>query len=309
VPEKPFDINRIRAEIEAEAETRRRQDPELARLERDIERAWVDVAPPGAAGDDPGELLLDRADRLALIDVDAPIGERRGVREVKGAIRKATYWYLRYVTDQMNAFSGVLTRLLRRMNERLDHVEHVVGIYRDDRDLLDPPDAPSSATSATIAQEMGPGRTVVLSCGNGEVVAALDEVGGTAYGVDRDAVALLPGVERGLDLRTGDPQAHLVELETGSIDGLVLAGFVETLPVSMLVDLIDTALDRLAAGGRVVVAVADPGNRSPIESELRHGRGISPETWAYLLERRGAVISLVDSPGPRVTRLVIATMP
>ncbi len=309
MPEKSFDINRIRAEIEADAETRRRQDPELARLERDIERAWIDVAPPGAAGDDPGELLLDRADRLALIDVDAPIGERRGVREVKGAIRKATYWYLRYVTDQMNAFSGVLTRLLRRMNERLDHVEHVVGIYRDDRELLDPPDAPSPATSAAIAREVGSGRTVVLSCGDGEVVAALDEAGGSAYGVDRDAVALLPGVERGLDLRTGDPRTHLVELETGSVDGLVLAGFVETLPVAMLVDLIDISLDRLAVGGRVVVAVADPGNRSPIEAELRQGRGISPETWAHLLERRGAAVSLVDSPGPRVTRLVIATTP
>lgn len=307
MPDKSFDINRIRAEIEADAETRRRQDPDLARLERDIERTWMDVAPPGAAGDDPGELLLDRADRLALIDVDAPVGERRGIREVKGAIRKTIYWYLRYVTDQMNAFSGVLTRLLRRMNERLDHVEHVVGIYRDDRDLLDPPVAPSAATSAAIAQEIGTGRTVVLSCGDGPVVAALDEAGGSAYGIDRDSVALLPGVERGLDLRTGDPQAHLVELETGSIDGLVLAGFVETLPVAMLVDLIDISLERLADGGRLVVAVVDPGDRSSIEAELRQGRGISPETWAHLLDRRGGTVRVVDAPGPRITRLVIAT--
>jgi len=40
-----------RAEIEADAERLRRQDPELARRERELERAWVDVAPPGAAGE------------------------------------------------------------------------------------------------------------------------------------------------------------------------------------------------------------------------------------------------------------------
>jgi len=66
-------IARIRAEIEADAERRRRQEPEIQRCEREIERAWIDVAPPGAAGEQ-GELLLDRADRLSMIDVDAPLG-------------------------------------------------------------------------------------------------------------------------------------------------------------------------------------------------------------------------------------------
>jgi len=309
VADKSFDIHRIRAEIEADAETRRRQDPELARLERDIERAWIDVAPPGAVGSDQGELLLDRADRLALIDVDAPVGERRGVREVKGAIRKATYWYLRYVTDQVNAFSSVLTRLLRRMNERLEDVEHLVGIDRDDRDLLDPPATPSAATAAVIAREAGGGQVVVLSCGDGEVVAALDGAGCAAYGIDRDAVVLLPGVQRGLDLRTGDPQSHLDDLEAGSIDAVVLAGFVETLPTAMLVALIEVALDRVASGGRLIVAVAEPSERSPVEAELRRGRGLSPQTWAHLLDRRGAAVRVVDAPGPRITRLVTASKP
>ncbi|NDH96510.1 MAG: hypothetical protein EBZ17_03480, partial [Actinobacteria bacterium] len=102
-------IAQVRAEIEADAERRRRQEPEIQRREREIERVWIDVAPPGAAGEQ-GELLLDRADRLSMIDVDAPLGAKPGVRQVKGTIRKAVYWYLRYVTDQVNALTNVLVR-------------------------------------------------------------------------------------------------------------------------------------------------------------------------------------------------------
>ena len=109
-------IARVRAD-EADAERRRRQEPEIQRRGREIERAWIDVAPPGAAGEQ-GELLLDRADRLSMIDVDA-LGVKPGARQVKGTIRKAVYWYLRYVTDQVNALTNVLVRLVRRMDERL----------------------------------------------------------------------------------------------------------------------------------------------------------------------------------------------
>ena len=194
-------INRVRAAIEAEAETLRRQDPELARRERELERAWVDVAPPGAAGEQR-ELLLDRADRLAMIDVDAPIGARPGVRQVKGAIRKGTYWYLRYVTDQINALTNVLVRLLRRLDDRLDDVEATLGLT-DTGALIDAPDDLSPATvNAVAAAVAAPGRALVLSCGGGALVAAL---GSTAVGIDEDALRILPGVKDGLDLRAGDP--------------------------------------------------------------------------------------------------------
>ncbi len=129
-PEDDHFASRIQAEVVAAAEQRRREDVTVARVEREIERVWADVAPPGAAGD-RDELLLDRVERLSLIDVDAPLGDRPGAKQLKGAIRKGTYWYLRYMSDQLNALHNVHARLLRRMEERLVEVESAVGI--DDR--------------------------------------------------------------------------------------------------------------------------------------------------------------------------------
>lgn len=290
VPDPAAYITRVRAEIEAEAETLRRQDPELARRERDIERAWVDVAPPGAAGQQR-ELLLDRAERLAMIDVDAPIGSRPGVRHVKGAIRKGTYWYLRYVTDQVNALSNVLVRLLRRLDDRLTEVETSMGLG-DTPTLIDAPDAPSSSVvDATAAGIDHVGRALVLSCGDGVLVSRLSAMPGTTVtGVDRDPLRILPGVKAGLDLRAGDPLRHLESLAETSLDTLVLEGFIEDLVVASAWSLVQHAERVLVAGGVVVVVAADPADREPVERDLRRGRGLAPTTWAHLLRRAGAQV-------------------
>ena len=125
-----IDISRVRAEIEAEAEDRRRTDPDMARIERDIERAWADVAPVGATGRE-SEQLLDRVDRLATIDADVPIGSRRGLRAVKWAIRKSLYWYLRYMADQINAVASVGVRLLRHLDGRVSALEDASPLVDD----------------------------------------------------------------------------------------------------------------------------------------------------------------------------------
>ncbi len=286
-----------RAEIEAEAETLRRQDPELARRERDLERAWVDVAPPGAAGSQR-ELLLDRADRLSMIDVDAPIGSRPGVRHVKGAIRKGTYWYLRYVTDQVNALTNVLVRLLRRLDERVRDIEESLGLAETDA-LVDPPAQPSPAVSE-VAASLGSadGSALVLSCGEGALVAALQTRGLAAVGIDRDPLRILEGVKAGLDLRAGDPARHLDEMAPGSLGTIVLAGFVDDLAPASAWRLLASVRAALGSDGVVIVVATDPADRDAVERDLRQGRGLAPVTWAHLLRRAGAEAAehAVDDP-------------
>jgi hypothetical protein len=300
-----LDVRRVRAEIEAEAKARRRADPELARREREIERVWADVAPPGAVGKQQ-ELLLDRFDRLSMVDVDAPIGTRSGIRQVKGVIRKAIYWYLRYLTDQLNALTNVLSRLLRRMDERLVAVEHAVGLAIDDSDLAGLVPAPSQDTAVAIAEHLGGGHVAVLTSGAGSVVAAAVTNGGRIYGIDRDPITILPGVEAGLDLRVADPLGHLDSVETDSLGALVLAGVVETLPLSSIVRMCSEAMRCVGPGGTIVVAVADPTEREPVEAELRGGRGLSPAAWLRVLEVAGASARIVAAPGPRIVELVVA---
>ena len=290
-------ITRVRAEIEADAETLRRQDPELARRERDLERAWVDVAPPGAAGEQR-ELLLDRADRLAMIDVDAPIGSRPGVRHVKGAIRKGTYWYLRYVTDQVNALTNVLVRLLRRLDDRLSEVEGTLGLG-DNEQLIDATDQPTAAVADAVGQLVtDPRRALVLGCGDGPVVAALSAAGGSVVGIDRDPLRILDGVKDGLDLRAGDPARHLETLADDTLDTVVLSGFIEDLGAAAAWSVVASAWRVVAQGGAVIVIAGDPARRPPVERDLRAGRGLAPVTWAHLLERAGFEVAEhpVDDP-------------
>ena len=70
-------INRVRAEIEAEAELRRRRDPALQRREREIERAWVEIAPPGAAGPTGARGARPRARRPVAARNPGRSGRRR----------------------------------------------------------------------------------------------------------------------------------------------------------------------------------------------------------------------------------------
>ena len=300
---------RIQAEVEAAAAVRRRREPDLARLEREIERTWAGVAPPGAVGEQD-ELLLDRAERLAYVDVDVDVGDRRGVSQVKRSIRKLVYWYLRYVADQLSVLHNVIVRLLRRTDERLDAVEDALDISTGRSRLIDPPPDLATGVAEAIASLMAdaPGPVAVVSCGRGAVVAALAGAGVTAHGVDSDAEQIVDGSRDGLDLRPADPVTHLAAAAPGSLGGIVLRGFVEDLAVPALTRLVDQARSALAPGGRVLVAAADPTSRSTVERELRAGRGIAPETWAHLLERSGFDGRIESIDDERVPRVVVATL-
>jgi len=301
-------IARIRAEIEADAERRRRQEPEIQRREREIERAWIDVAPPGAAGEQ-GELLLDRADRLSMIDVDAPLGVKPGVRQVKGTIRKAVYWYLRYVTDQVNALTNVLVRLVRRMDERLGAVEAAVGTGSLDS-LIDPVAEAGPAVANAVAEAMPTGGTVFVGAArSGVLVAPIHARGQAVHGVDRDPLRFSRGVRDGLDLRSGDPVEYLASSEPGSLTGIVLAGVVEDLGPTAVSSLLGDVTGALADGGVIVVVTGDPADRNAVERDLRAGRGLAPATWAHLLDRAGFAVETVPVEGdPRIGSIVVGRL-
>ena len=86
----------------------------------------------------------------------------------------------------------------------------------------------------------------------------------------------------------------------------MLTQFVERRGVVDLLLLIDEALRGLAPGGIIVVAVTDPSNRTEMEAELLRGNGLSPQTWAHLLAKRGCAIETVEITGSRVETLVVA---
>ena len=301
---------RLQADVEAAAAARLRREPDLRRLERDIERAWADIAPPGAVGEQH-ELLLDRAERLSFIDVDVDVGDRRGVSQIKRSIRKLVYWYLRYVADQLSVLHNVIVRLLRRMDDRLGVVEHALDISSGRSELQDPPVDLGSVAARAVAEHLVgvTGPVVVVSCAEGSIVAALNSADIAAYGVDADAERIVEGARSGLDLRPADPIDHLAAVEAGALGGVVLRGIAEELALPVLKRLIGAAESAMAPGGTAVVVVDDPAMRPPVDRELRAGRGVSPDTWAHLLERSGFTCRIVPVDDDRIARVVVASRP
>ena len=288
------DSNRVGTEIEAAAEKRRRQDREIALLELEIEQVWADLAPSSNRPESDGEddHLLDQTANLAALDPNVPIGSRRGLRGVKWLVRKLSYWYVRFLTDQFNVFAGVLVRHLRSLEARLDRLEEAGDISVDKSvlagyGLIDEPPEPSAEVVAHVAGLAGTGPCLVLSAGQGAIVEAIGERGIRAYGVEQNPERVLAGLHRRIDIRSGGALAHLVGTENGEFGTIVLTGKLETLPLKDLVGLVNQASVKVKKAGRIIVAVADPATRSKVDSELGTGLGVSPITWRHLLEQAG----------------------
>ena len=307
------DTKAIGAEIEDGADKRRRQDREIALLELEIEQAWTDLSPSKTSfeGVSHDGQLLDQAASLAALDPHVPIGSRRGLRGVKWVIRKLTYWYVRFLTDQFNVFAGMLIRHLRSLEARLGRLETTTGVPADQSvpagwGFLDDPPEPSPRVVAHVMGVVESGPCLVLSAGQGAFVQGISDRGIRTHGVEQNPDRVLTGLRRRIDIRTGDVLAHLVGSEDGEFGTIVLTGMVEILPLKDLIGMINQASLKLRDAGRIIVAVADPASRSQVESELGSGLGISPITWRHLLERAGFDARLEPCADSRIGEIVVA---
>lgn len=307
------DTKAVSAEIESEADKQRRQDREIALLELEIEQAWADLSPSANSSEVVSHdgHLLDQTASLAALDPQVPIGSRRGLRGIKWLIRKLTYWYVRFLTDQFNLFAGVLIRHLRNLEARLGRLEAAAGLPINQSvpaglGVLDDPLDPSAEVVAQVAGLAGSGPCLVLSAGQGALVQAIGDRGIHTHGVEQDPDRVLTALRRQIDIRTGDVLTHLVGSEDGEFGTIVLTGMVETLPLKDLIGMINQASLKLKNAGRIIVAVADPGSRGQVESELGSGLGISPITWRHLLERAGFDARLEPCADSRISQIVVA---
>jgi hypothetical protein len=90
-----------------------------------------------------------------------------------------------------------------------------------------------------------------------------------------------------VEVQLGPVGSLLSSLAPGSLAGVVLAGVVDRAPVEDLVDLVETALDRLRAGGSLVVLCQGTAGWSDAALDLVAGRPLGLRTWALLLGRLG----------------------
>jgi hypothetical protein len=301
-PAPALDHDRLRAEIDAEVRRRRESGDLPADFERELDLAFARFAPVHAIGDDFDQ-VLERAEQSTFVDVLAPTASAQPVvGQVKRVIRKAIIWEVRYVAQQVSAFSAAMARAVRLLGRRVDALERVwpaPGRLRADTVTVAGALDPALWSSVVLgALEGVTGRVLHAECGDGELVAALAAAGLDAYGVDPVEQASRPDLE----LRADEVLDHLQALPDGALAGLVLSGAVDRLPAGALVDLAGLAAEKVAPGGVVVVLGADPRGwertTSPVVTDLSPGRPLHSDTWCHLLAGRGLRSRLAAEQDP-----------
>ena len=299
-----IDIDLVRAEINAEADKWRRRDPEIPLLERKIEQAWLDIAPPGAVNSN--DQFITRFNRLAKVDTDPPDDQRRHIRHVKLAIHKGINWYMQYLVGQINSILQLLTKCLDNIESRINYLENTARSHVGDPRVLELIPELSRDTVDIVANVVGMRYCAVLSCGEGNILEAIYNRGGNGYGIEQDPQRTLIGTKRGLDIRKESVIEHMGNAEDSSLQAIVLTGVVEAIPIDALLTL-PTEIDRvLANSGIAVIAVAELSSRSVAESELLFGCGASPHTWQYILNQYGFATEIMETSDSRLRYLVVA---
>ena len=300
------DAATLMAEIEREVRERRRSGDLPPDLERDLDRAFEAVAPPGAVGTG-FEPTLERAERAAFVDPVGPTASRYpGISFLRRALRKLLAFYVEHVVRQVSAFGVTLVRAVRLLGRRVSALE-------ERSPALDPRVRSLAAPIASdvdtvpwtrLAEDLfggSPGRVLHAECSDGRLAARLAEIGVDVYGIDpRDDAAALAD-ELCVEVRTVGALDHLRALPERSLGGIVLSGCVDRLPLGDLVEIARLAAAATEHGAPVLILGVHPAHwtrsRSPVALDLAPGHPLHPETWEWLLTTHGFE-GVETHPGP-----------
>jgi SAM-dependent methyltransferase len=161
----------------------------------------------------------------------------------------------------------------------------------------------------------GASNVIDLGCGRGELLAALNEAGITARGVDSNPEMTAIARERGLDVVEGDALVALQTAADQSLGGLVAAQVVEHLEPAYLLRLLEVAYDKLRPSAPIVIETINPACWlaffSSFIRDFTHVRPVHPDTLQYLLRAHGfeRVTIRYSAPVPESVKLKVANLP
>lgn len=309
----PIDHRQLMAEIQAEARRLRREGVISTVFERELDAVFGRLAPPAASED--FEATLTAAEELAYVDATAPVlSEKPGGAVLKKLVRKAVFFYGKYVTDQVTEFSTTVARSVRLLARRVATIEEAVPgtSRRIGQELVAAPPAGAgeqwaAAISSRLPRDLG--RVLVGESGAGGLVAELVARGFDTYGVEPRGDAADQAAAAGIEVREDAVLDHLRLVASAGLGGVVLIGCVDRLALGQQLALLDSAAQSLVTGGVLaVVTQARSPNRPEeevIAADLSPGQPLHPPTWRHLLEANGFhdVEVLTDRHEPSFERL------
>ncbi len=301
-----LDINEIRASIDIEAEKWRQSNPEIIKLEHAIEQEWLDIVPQHAIAND--QKLLEKLPNIGLIALDFPKEQRRHIRFIKKIIYRVTFWYAQHLVGQINRIFKFLSQSCQQVDSRVAELEITTSLINEDiQNLCSVPDVSVDIASA-VANKVGSKYCAVLSSGNGIILDSIYDQGGSGYGIEQDVKLVTECSSRGIDVRQGYILDHIKQLEDNSLHAIVISGIVELYSVGNLINLSKELKRVLDVSGIAIIAVTALENRTLAEKELCFGRGLSPHSWQYLMDKLGFEARLFPTNDSRIPNLVFAEL-
>jgi SAM-dependent methyltransferase len=146
-----------------------------------------------------------------------------------------------------------------------------------------------------------PGPVADLGCGRGEFLEALAEAGVPGTGCDANPVMAARAREKGLAVDAEDLFTWLGARKDGSLGGVTAFQVVEHLPPASLFTLVELAVVKLAAGGRVLFETVNPESVYAMRwfwMDLTHVRPVPAPSLARLLAASGFRDVTVDFRSP-----------
>jgi hypothetical protein len=293
----PLDQELLLAEIYQEVERRRASGDLPPEFEADLDRAFAELAPAGAVGDDSA-LALERVQRTAFIQPRIPLEHLPPPKsQVKRVLFKLMAWYVHFVTEQVTAFGGSVAAALRHHDQRLTALEEggaqLPARLRVELDRMEDPPLPGELVRATVEALSGvEGRVLVAESGDGGLLRALRHAGLDAYGAEPRRSRLPAALRDGLEVRATPALEHLRLLGEDRLGAVVLAGgpVERGAPVAQA-ELAARAARVVRGGGVVLVVSQSPEAWATTDvgpaADLSPGRPLRPATWVHLLSTAG----------------------
>ena len=294
-----IDLDQVRREIAAEVVARRASGSVDAIEERRLQRLFEQYS-PHAGGIGALSDALRSVDATIFIDPDVPVtSSQLAGAAVKTALRKANYWYVRWITTQATKALSNIAGVLHQVGTEIDRINRRLDLVSNDTPAVIEVAGATTWWHEQARMSLGErrGRVLVAACGDGALVAELNAAGLDAYGTDPRS-SLVSGEAKGLDLRREGLIEHLEAVADAMLAGVVLTGVTEAMLPAQRTWLL-RALDRvLIAQGLVVLHVLKPeslrGDARPIALELAGVEPLRPSTWVAVLAERGLTSVVVD---------------
>lgn len=303
---KNIDLNRVRSEIEQEANKIRTQDASIAALERELDLTFARFAPVDASVNDL-EAVIARVQEASNIDLLSPMQGDKLAQFTKRLIRKAIRWYIRWIAEQLAGFGHATAKALSLLRIKVETLEKTSdqGLEEElQRFVFEQKISHNSfefkKTSIMNLDYWGPvilkalkdttGRICVGESGVGELLEYLRKNSFNAYGVEPFKDSYLEAQRKGLEVRNDDILDHLRVLGDSVLSALVLTGCVDTYNVVKKAELLDLASKVLTKNGVLVILSSHPDtwglDLSPVQKDLAPSRPLYPETWEQLLKKK-----------------------